>query len=119
TWTRLVSQPIESTLHKPLPPLAHRLRPHPHFSSHLLVGFTCCTTQHNATPLRQRLRGLRPPRPPLQRLALLIGQHHRSHRTAPFRHRSSLQLINQLPAQDTRLFCRAYLVLEVRSLTCV
>jgi hypothetical protein len=41
-------------------------------------------------------------RPPLQRLALLVGQHHRTHRTAPFLHPSSLQLINQLLAQDTR-----------------
>jgi hypothetical protein len=36
-------------------------------------------TQHDPTPLRQRLRRLRPPRPPLQRVALLIGQHHSRH----------------------------------------
>jgi len=93
-WAGLVGQPVEPTRQKPLPPLTHRLRPHPNVSGHLLVGFTCRTTQHDATPLRQRLRGLCPPRPSLQRLALLISQHHCSHWTATFRHPPSLQLIN-------------------------
>ena len=95
------ASPSRRLLHEPPPPLAHRLRPHPHLGGHLLVGFTCRATQHDPTPLRQRLRGLRPPRPPLQRLPLLVGQHQLSHRPAPTRHPPSLQLINEFLAQDT------------------
>src|ERR1700730_7886974 len=48
------------------------------------------------------LRGLRPPRPSLQRLALLIGQHQLRCRLATTRHEPSLQLFNEFPAHDTR-----------------
>ena len=102
TRTRLVGQPVESTLQQTVAATCTPSAATPQLGGDLLVGFTCRTTQHDPTPLRQRLRGLRPPRPPLQRLALLVGQHHRSHRPAPFRHPPSLQLISQFLAQDTR-----------------
>ena len=77
---RFVGQSIEPTLHEPLPPLAHRLRPDPFLGSDFLVGFTCRTTQYDPRPLRQRLRRLRSPRPALQRVTFLFGQYHRRHR---------------------------------------
>ncbi len=57
---RLVDQPIQPAFHKQPRPHAHRLRPNPDFAGDLLVGFSCRTTQHNPTPLRQRLRRRRP-----------------------------------------------------------
>jgi hypothetical protein len=104
TRTWLISQPVEARLHEPPPPHPYRLRPHTDLSSHLLVGFTCRATQHDPTPLRQRLRRLRSPRPPLQRFPLLVGQHQLSYRPAPTRHAPSLQLVIEFMAQDTRSF---------------
>ena len=102
TRTWLISQPVEARLHEPPPPHPYRLRPHTDLSSHLLVGFTCRATQHDPTPLCQRLRRLRSPRPPLQRFPLLVGQHQLSYRPAPTRHAPSLQLVIEFMAQGTR-----------------
>ena len=101
TRAGIVTQTVEAILEEALTPFTHRLRPHPHLGSHFLVGFTCRTTQHDPRPLRQRLRGLRPPRPPLQRLTLVVGQHQLRYRPAPTRHSPSLLLFNEFPAQDT------------------
>jgi hypothetical protein len=75
TRTRFISQPVKARLHEPSPPHPHRLGPHTDLGSDFLVGFACCATQHDPTPLRQRLRRLRSPRPPLQCLTLVVGQH--------------------------------------------
>ena len=101
TRTWLISQPVEARLHEPPPPHPYRLRPHTNLSSHLFVGFTCRATQHDPTPLCQRLRRLRSPRPPLQRFPLLVGQHQLSYRPAPTRHAPSLQLVIEFMAQGT------------------
>ncbi len=51
---------------EPLAPLNHGLWPHALLACHHLVGFACRATQHDP----------RPPRPPLQRLTLVVGQRH-------------------------------------------
>ena len=67
-------------------PLAHRRPATPATRRDLLVGRPVRARQHDPAPQRQRLRRLRPPRPTLQRLPLLIGQHQLGLRAPSPRH---------------------------------
>ena len=84
TGARLVDQPVQPVVARTgaatCPPSAAT---HRNSAATSLLVAPCRAAQHDPAPQRQRLRGLRPPRPPLQRLALLVGQHHRRHRPAP------------------------------------
>ena len=98
----LAKHPRQPAFDKPPTPYPHRLRPDTGLSGNLLIGFACRATQHDPTPLCQRLRRRRPTRPPLQRLALVLGQHQLGLRPAPVRHGPGLQLSIKFLAQDTR-----------------
>ena len=72
---RLVDQTLEPVRHEPGTPAGHRPWRHPQLGGDLLVRQPVGAAQHDLRPQRQRLRGLRPPRPPRQLLPLGIGQH--------------------------------------------
>jgi hypothetical protein len=85
------------------PPLSHRGPRHPQQTSNLHIGQTVSARQNDPAPLRQCLGAFRSPRPPLQRLTLLIGQcqfHLRATTTghaskyAPCRSRSQIDTIS-------------------------
>jgi hypothetical protein len=61
-----------------------------------LLDFPHRTTQHDPASLSERLRRLRPPRPPLQRLTLVVSQHHRGHRPPRTRHTSNPVIIERI-----------------------
>ncbi len=71
---RLVTQPVHAVLDEPAPPLADRRCRHPQILGDILVGQTIRARQHDPRPQRQRLRRLRPTRPPRQLGTLVIGQ---------------------------------------------
>ena len=101
TWARFIGQPVKPLIDESLTPLTDHLWRNTQILGDLLIGIACRATQYDPTPLRQCLRGLRPPSPPLQGLGLIIGQHQLSNRPTPTRHPPSLQFIAQLTAQDT------------------
>ena len=80
---RLVREPLEAALSEPRAPLRHRRRVTPQICRDLIVGAALGRGQHDPAPQRQRLRRLRPPRPPLQHLALLAAQLHSHRRPSP------------------------------------
>jgi hypothetical protein len=61
---------------------------------------TLRTGQHDPRPQRQRLRRRRPPRPPLQRLPLLLGQHDRDRRPSHTSHHQAPHLGPNAQAQS-------------------
>ena len=70
------TNPSRRLVDEPAPPLGHRVRHHPQVGGDLLVrrpGFGA--GQDDPRPQRQRLRRLRPPRPPIQLVTLGAGQH--------------------------------------------
>ena len=75
TRSRLIHQPVQAAGDEPPAPAGHRPRRHPQPRGHLAVGQPVRTGQHDLRPQRQRLGGLRAPRPPGQLLALGVGQH--------------------------------------------
>ena len=80
---RLVQQPVQPPRHKALPPFADGLVGYPKLVRYRRVGITGRALQNHARALRQRLRALGPPRPPLQSLALFYPQAQRCYRSPP------------------------------------
>src|SRR5438477_356805 len=72
---RLIVQPVEATPREPSPPLADRRTGSAQLGRDLRARPTVSRRQHNPAAKRQRLRALRTPSPPLQRLPLLIVEH--------------------------------------------
>src|SRR5262249_60600924 len=95
-------RPHQRSPTKRLPPLTPRRRPPPTRGVILFLGSPGHTPKPDPTPGGRRLRPLRPPRPALQRIPLLIGQHQLGHRPASTRHPPSIPLIIEFPAHDTR-----------------
>src|SRR5439155_10316838 len=91
TRTRLVDQPIETPFEKPAAPLPDRRLVHIEFRRHRHVVRAARALQHDPRPLRQRMRRLRPPRPPPQRLAFLVSERQRLLRTTPTSHASQYE----------------------------
>ena len=83
---RLVEQPVESPLHETRPPLADRLMGHAQVLSDDHVGAPRRAPQNDLRAERQPLRGLPPPHPPLERLALARCDHQPRHRPSQSRH---------------------------------
>ena len=71
TRPRLIMKAIQTIRNKPRPPLPDRDMRRTQLRSNRLVVRTGSTRQHDPGPQRQRLRRLRMPSPPLQRLRLL------------------------------------------------
>src|SRR5437588_946430 len=71
---RFIEQPVESPLKKAAAPLAHRLAHHATAPGHLAVVEPLRAREDDARSLRKRLRGLMPPRPLEQLIALLRRQ---------------------------------------------
>jgi hypothetical protein len=71
----LVAQPVQPAGQEPVPPPRHRRLPHPQLRRDHLIVPALRAGQHDLGPQRQRLRGLRPPRPPHQLVPLRIRQH--------------------------------------------
>ena len=73
---RLIDQAVQAVVDEPAPPLGDRVLHHPQVGRDLLVRRPGCGAgQDDPRPQRQRLRRLRPPRPPLQLVAFGAGQH--------------------------------------------
>jgi hypothetical protein len=97
-----------------VPPLAHRRGATAQLSGDLDVRTTFGRREHDPAPQRQRLRRLRAPSPPLEHLALIVAQDHRSGRSptschpSPHRRRQEpqhpppTQNSPELATQDTR-----------------
>jgi hypothetical protein len=69
--------------------------------------------QHDPGPQRQRLRRRTSPRPSLQLITLIIGQHQHGLRASRTRHTSFYDLLQELQAHDTR--ARSDILAGVRS----
>jgi hypothetical protein len=94
-----VKKLIESISDEPCTPLTHRPAPDVQLVGDLGVRGTARAAQHNPRPQRQRLSGLRPTRPPLQRLDLRLAENTTCQlwgRTPPSRR------CRRLLTQDTR-----------------
>ncbi len=84
--TRLVHQTLQTVTGEPGPPLAHRWPGHPQSLRNLHIGQSVGARQHDTTPQRQRLRRLRPPRPPRQHVTLPISENQLDLRASRLRH---------------------------------
>jgi hypothetical protein len=71
---RLVEQSVKPPLGEPVAPLRDGRTRHPLALGDLAVDQTLRRSQHDPRAQRQRLRGLRPPRPGLQPVSFLVSQ---------------------------------------------
>jgi hypothetical protein len=92
TRTGLIDQPVETPLDEPTPPLPDRGLVHIELRGDRHVVDTLGALEHDPRPLRQRVRRLRSPRPPPQRLTFLVGERQRLLRTTPAPHTSQYEL---------------------------
>ena len=100
--SRLVGQTIKAILPEPGTPPADRVRRAAHPPGNRFVIKTLTAAEHDPGPQRQRLRGLRPPRPPRQLFTLIIGENQFNFRTPSSRHPPNCNLTDEIKARDTR-----------------
>ena len=74
TRARLIKRTIEPVSNEPRPPLRHAPALNTKPLSDLGVRPTARTGQHDPRPQRQRLSGLRPTRPPPERVGLSLAE---------------------------------------------
>jgi len=96
----VVDRALQPPVQDPPAPLGHRLRPHAQLGGHVLIRAqptVLGAAHHDPTPLRQRLRRLRPPRQAHQRPLLHIGQNQGCFRTTTTSHTQPSRFIRRIP----------------------
>src|SRR5690242_3715854 len=112
----LVAEPFQPGFQEPRPPLACRRPRYPQVGRHPADRAAIRAGQHDPRAQRQRLSGLPAPRPPLQDLPLVIGQHDRLKLRA--RHEPSLLANQELLTQDTSVIRLKFRLLICTLLSC-
>ena len=90
TRPRLIVQAVQPPLGETGPPFTHRCGATAQPAGDRRIRLALGAAEHDPAAQRQRLRALRPARPPLQRLPLLCTEHHTRRRTPSLRHHSRL-----------------------------
>src|SRR5664280_625034 len=86
TRSGLVDQPIESRGDEPAPPLADSRLGHTQTCGYFTIGRPLGTGQHDLRTQSKRLRTLRPARPSLEYLSLVVSEYQRLLRASESRH---------------------------------